>query len=104
MSTPALTCLEVQRMVSLFCRMCDELNLKDLAASAGRCGLQELNLGFVAGADDAVLAQLAALPRMRRLFLAAPTYNLWMHGRWTAEGLEEFKRSRPEVEVVLRYS
>ena len=85
-------------------RMCDDLDLEDFRTGAEACGLEQLNLGFVAKADDDILAAAAAMPRLRHLLLAAPTDNLWSHGAWTQGGLEEMERRRPDVRVELRYA
>ncbi len=60
-----------------------------------------VDLALTRVSDTGLMALAARSPLLVRLVLSpCDSYNLWGTGRWTAEGLEAFRRLRPEVVVV----
>lgn len=60
-----------------------------------------VDLALTRVSDTGLMALAAGSPLLCRLVLSpCDSYNLWGTGRWTAAGLEAFRRLRPEVAVV----
>jgi hypothetical protein len=64
-------------------------------------GVRELCLAMTSLSDDGLGFLAERLPELRRLTLSRRADNLWADGRFTDAGVAEFKRRRPEVEVVF---
>jgi hypothetical protein len=64
-------------------------------------GMVELRLATTPVGDDDLFNIGDALPDLRRLVLSKRAGNLWADGLFTDAGVAEFRRRRPEVEVVF---
>ncbi|KAG2453515.1 hypothetical protein HYH02_001735 [Chlamydomonas schloesseri] len=75
--------------------------LVDSAVCHGLAALEELDVAFTRVCDVGLMALAAGSPNLRRLVLASRSDNLWTTGNWSEAGLGEFRRLRPDVEVVF---
>eukprot|EP00198_Chlamydomonas_reinhardtii_P007561 XP_001696898.1 predicted protein [Chlamydomonas reinhardtii] len=75
--------------------------LVDSAMCQGLEALEELDVAFTRVCDVGLMALAAHSPNLRRLVLACRSDNLWTTGNWSDTGLGEFRRLRPDVEVVF---
>ncbi|KAG2439300.1 hypothetical protein HXX76_004659 [Chlamydomonas incerta] len=85
----------LQRLTLHGCELVDSTVCRDLRA------LVELDVAFTRVCDVGLMALAAYSSNLRRLVLASRSDNLWTTGNWSEGGLGEFRRLRPEVEVVF---
>lgn len=86
------------RLQEVSLKGCDTV---DDAVCAALSSAVHVDLALTRVSDTGLMALAAGSPLLCRLVLSpCDSYNLWGTGRWTAAGLEAFRRLRPEVAVV----
>ena len=73
----------------------------EIVGDVGIFIVEELDLAFSNVTDKGLDMLHFACPSLRKLTLAQQQRNNWSSAAWSEEGLERFKRRRPDVEVIL---